>query len=80
MFRVSQKGGPGDPGGPGGPGDPGCLCGPGGQGGPCDQFCQGIWFKWSKQSDYQENLRCHTCDTQLEKSCTSCPNWGKGGR
>ena len=41
----------------GGPG------GQGGQGGPGDQICQCIWFTWSKQSDYQENLRCHACDT-----------------
>ena len=50
---------------PGGTGGPGCQCGPGGQGclgGPGDQVCQCIWFTWYKQSDYQENLRCHACD------------------
>ena len=52
-------GGPGGPGSPGGPGGQGCL---GGQGGPGDQVCQCIWFTWSKQSDYWENLRCHACD------------------
>ena len=40
----------------GGPG------GQGGQGGPGDQICQCIWFTWSKQSDYRENLRCHASD------------------
>ena len=60
------SGGPGGPGGPVGPGSPG---GPGGQGclggqsGPDDQVCQCIWFARSKQSNYRENLRCHTCDT-----------------
>ena len=52
-------GGPGSPGGPGGPGGQGCL---GGQSGPDDQVCQCIWFARSKQSIYQENLRCHACD------------------
>ena len=55
-------GGPDGPCGPGGPGDPGgqgCL---GGQVGPGDQYCQCIWFTWSKQSNYRENLRCHACD------------------
>ena len=42
------------------PGGQGYL---GGQGGPGDQVCQCIWFTWSKQSNYQENLRCHACDT-----------------
>ena len=51
---------PGGPGGTGGPGGQGCL---GGQGGPGDQVCQCIWFTWSKQSNYRENLRCHACDT-----------------
>ena len=54
--------------GPGGPGGPGCQCGAGGQGclggqgSPGDQVCQCIWFTWSKQSDYRDNLRCHACD------------------
>ena len=59
---VSWSGGPGGPGGSGfqcGPGGQGCL---GGQGGPGDQVCQCLWFTWSKQSDYRENLRCHACD------------------
>ena len=65
------QGGPGYPGGPGcpdGPGCPGCpdlQCGPGGLGclgGPGDQVCQCIWFTWSTQSNYRENLRCHACD------------------
>ena len=43
-------------------GGPGCQCGPGGQGGPGDQVCQCVWFPWSKQSNYRENLRCHACD------------------
>ena len=30
--------------------------------GPGDEVCQCIWFTWSKQSDYRENLRCHACD------------------
>ena len=51
--------GPGGPGSPGGPGGEGCL---GGQSGPGDQVCQCIWFAWSKQSNYRENLRCHACD------------------
>ena len=42
--------------GPGGPG------GPVGQAGPGDQVCQCIWFPWSKQSNYRDNLRCHACD------------------
>ena len=56
------------PSGPGSPGGPGGLGGPGGQGylgvqgGPGDQVCQCIWFAWSKQSNYRENLRCHACD------------------
>ena len=60
--------GQGGPSGPGGPGGPGGLGGPGGQGylgvqgGPGDQVCQCIWFPWSKQSNYRENLRCHACD------------------
>ena len=52
------------PGGPGGPVGQGCL---GGQGGPGDQVCQCIWFPWSKQSNYRENLRYHTCDTQTDR-------------
>ena len=51
--------GPGCPGGPGGPGGHGCL---GGQGGPSDQVCQCILFPGCKQSNNQENLRCHACD------------------
>ena len=46
--------------GPGSPGGPDRL---GGQDGPGDQVCQCIWFVWSKQSNYRENLRCHACDT-----------------
>ena len=49
-------GGPKGPGGTGGPGGPCGSCGPG------DQVCQCIWFTWSKQSNYRENLRCHACD------------------
>ena len=52
-------GGQGGPDSPGGPGGEGCL---GGQSGPGDQVCQCIWFAWSKQSNYRENLRCHACD------------------
>ena len=65
QCRPGGQKGPGDSGGPGGPGR---QCGPGGQGclggqrGPGDQVCQCIWFTWSKQSDYRENLRCHACD------------------
>ena len=54
------SGGPGGPGGPDGLGGQGCL---GGQGGPGNQVCQCIWFTWSQQSNYRENLRCHACDT-----------------
>ena len=61
ISRGFQSGsiGPGGPGSPGGPGGQGCL---GGQSGPGDQVCQCIWFAWSKQSNYRENLRCHACD------------------
>ena len=69
ISRLTSQGfqsasiGPGGPSGPGGPdglGGQGCL---GGQGGPGNQVCQCIWFTWSKQSNYLQNLRCHACDT-----------------
>ena len=55
-------GGPGGPGGPDGPGGPGCQGCLSGQGSPGDQVCQCIRFTWSKQSNCQENLRCHAYD------------------
>ena len=64
---LDGQGGPGNPGGPGSPGGPGgqgCL---GGQSGPDDQVCQCIWFAWSKQSYYRENLRFHACDKQTSR-------------
>ena len=72
IIQVCQSGsvGLGGPGCQCGPGGQGC---PGGQGGPDDQ-CICIWFTWSKQSDYQENLRCHACDTltDSESSAVFC--------
>ena len=65
LFMTVDQGGPGGQSKPGGPGGPGCQCGHGDlccPGGPGDQVCQCIWFTWSKQSDYRENLRCHACD------------------
>ena len=59
LIGQGGQGGPGGPGSPDGPGGQGCL---GGQSGPGDQVCQCIWFAWSKQSNYRENLRCHACD------------------
>ena len=61
IIQVCQSGsvGLGGPGCQCGPGGQGCL---GGQGGPGDQVCQCIWFTWSQQSNYRENLRCHACD------------------
>ena len=71
---MGSLGGPVDPGDQCDPGGPG---GPGGQGGPGDQVCQGMWFSWSKQSNYRENLRCHACDglthgRTWESSAVSC--------
>ena len=69
IIQVCQSGsvGLGGPGCQCGPGGQGC---PGGQGGPGGQVCHCIWFTWSKQSDYRDNLRCHVCDT-----LTSRPTW-----
>ena len=32
---------------------------------PGDMHLGNIWFLWSKQSNYQEKLRCHACDERM---------------
>ena len=31
-----------------------------------DKHSGNIWFLWSKQSNYQEKLRCHVCDERTK--------------
>ena len=34
---------------------------------PDDMHSENIWFLWSKQSNYQEKLRCHAHDRRTEE-------------